>query len=94
LLLDAHSVSASKANLLCKNVEQALGRNPQYAHARHLGQLNTLSALRINALESRFLNYQANQGLLLGEIKAPALCIDLALTQHLISFATEPMVES
>lgn len=62
-----------QAEALKLSVEESLSRNPQYAYARRMGQLDRLSVfLAPNPLAS-YLNRLINSGARLGDVKVPAL---------------------
>jgi hypothetical protein len=82
LLLDDAEVSADAAATLALQVEQALHRNPQYAHARSIGQLASLAVIRCTDPAERWTRMRLQAGQRLGDIKLPVLIADeLALRQ-------------
>jgi hypothetical protein len=54
-------------------VERRLCDNPQYAHARRLGQLKALRLLEVERLFDRYVEVQLQHGVRFGDIKAVAL---------------------
>lgn len=83
LLVDADQIDGSSVTSLCEDVEASLQRNPQYAYARHLEQLEPLTVIRILSPEKHYQSFRASQGQLIGDIKPAALCVDLELAHHL-----------
>lgn len=80
LLLD----EADDCSNICEHVEQALCRNPHYAYARKLGQLQPLKILKLDNPTRFYLNQTLQRGARLGDIKLPSLCLDASLfTDHL-----------
>ncbi len=57
----------------CRQVERALCRNLQYAHARRMGQLAPLTILPVAAADARYTEWALGQGRRLSDIKPPAL---------------------
>jgi hypothetical protein len=54
-------------------IEQRLCHNPQYAHARQLGQLKAVRLLAVEHLFNRYARTQTEQGVRLGDVKPAAL---------------------
>jgi len=54
-------------------IEQRLCRNPQYAFARRMGQLQPVQLVEINRLFDRYVDVQLQRGIRLGDIKPVAL---------------------
>jgi hypothetical protein len=54
-------------------VEQRLCRNPQYAFARRLGQLQSVRLVQVDRLLDRYIDAQLRRGVRLGDIKPLAL---------------------
>lgn len=74
LLADAATPPAGPApETWLASVEQALRRNPQYAYARDLGQLQPLRLLRVPALPDRYTDLLVARGVRLGDVKPVAL---------------------
>jgi hypothetical protein len=76
LLVLESSELHSFANLVGA-VDTQLLRNPQYAYARRLGQLQPLSAVAVPHAARRFIDHQLRKGKRLGDIKPPSLIEDL-----------------
>lgn len=67
-----------------EQIEQELCRNPHYAYARKLGQLQPLKLLRLDTPTKYYLDESMQRGTRLGDVKLPALCLDDALfIEHL-----------
>ena len=90
LLVDAKYITEANTPTLCATVERALEANPQYAYARHLGQLGALNVIRISMPEKHYTDYQVLKGLQLGDIKPLALCVNHDLISHLYRAKLEP----
>ena len=66
-------------------VERALCDNPQYAHARRIGQLQPLRLCRVERLYDRYAHLQVDSGVRIGDVKPLALrkerswCVRLGL---------------
>jgi len=73
LLLDAQAIDAQAAVQLALRLDHALRANPQYAHARDLGQLGALSARRIDLLAARLQALSLARGQRLGDAKPAVL---------------------
>ncbi len=71
LLVEADSADDDVG--FCRQVERALCRNPQYAHARRMGQLAPLTILPVAAADARYTEWALGQGRRLSDIKPPAL---------------------
>jgi len=54
-------------------VERRLCENPQYAYARRLGQLEPLRLMEVAHLFERYVDFQLQQGVRLGDVKPVAL---------------------
>jgi len=76
LLLDAAETPAEAASWLAVQVECALQRNPQYAHARVMGQLGALAVARCLDPVERWTALRLQAGQRLGDIKLPVLIAD------------------
>jgi hypothetical protein len=76
LLLDATEMPADAATRLAAQVECALHRNPQYAHARLVGQLGALAVARCLDPVERWTALRLQAGQRLGDIKPPVLIAD------------------
>jgi hypothetical protein len=55
------------------SIEQSLSRNPQYAFARRMGQLDSLSVLLLPNPLASYVNRIINNGARIGDVKVPAL---------------------
>jgi hypothetical protein len=76
LYLDAAEVSHEDSLRIARAADLSLGRNPQYAYARRLGQLAPLAAARcVRPLET-WTRARLASGQRLGDIKPPALSGD------------------
>ncbi|MFC4159016.1 GH3 family domain-containing protein [Chitinimonas lacunae] len=64
---------ADEATGAADRVESRLMRNPQYAYARALGQLQPLAARRVRQAQHRYIARMLTQGRRLGDIKMPGL---------------------
>jgi hypothetical protein len=85
LLLDATETPADAATELAAQVECALHRNPQYAHARLVGQLDALAVVRCPDPQERWTALRLQAGQRLGDIKPPVLIVDDAARRRLES---------
>jgi hypothetical protein len=85
LLLDAAEASADVAARVSAGVERDLHRNPQYAHARSVGQLGTLAVTRCVDPAERWAALRLQAGQRLGDIKLPVLVGDDAARRRLES---------
>ena len=83
LLVDAAEVGTDAARGVAAAIEAALRRNPQYAHARTLGQLDPIDVLRCPNPASRWIELRRQAGQRLGDIKLPVLIVDEALVRGL-----------
>ena len=72
LLIDART--AAQAKTWRNTLEQFLARNPQYAYARHMGQLRPLSVRAVPDLMHAYTTHAMQRGARLGDVKVPALC--------------------
>lgn len=84
LLVDVDEVAEDRVALLRRTTEQGLHRNPQYAHARSLGQLKPLAVARAVQPASRWTVLRLRRGQRLGDIKLPAL-MDAACLQQMLA---------
>lgn len=57
-------------------VEQRLCRNPQYAHARRIGQLQAVRLVELAGLYDRYVDVQLRRGVRLGDVKPLSLRIE------------------
>ncbi len=71
--------SKEEALSLRDQVEQKLSRNPHYAHARKLGQLQPLKLLVMDNPARLYLDRALQHGRRLGDVKLPILCFDTDL---------------
>ena len=83
VLVDAAEVGEDASTTIATRVEHDLHRNPQYAHARALGQLDALGARRCTNPTARWIELRSRAGQRLGDIKLPALIGDEGLRQEL-----------
>ena len=75
LLLDEREYGMREARLLARRLDAALGRNPQYAHARRLAQLGPVEALPLREPLEQYLAWAIAGGSgRQGIVKIPALC--------------------
>lgn len=65
--------SAIQAESLMAVTEQSLSRNPQYAYARRMGQLDHLSVHTATAPLETYMKRAVRTGIRLGDVKVPAL---------------------
>lgn len=79
LLLEKSQYSQSQAEQLVEIIEQRLCINPQYAYARKIGQLASLSTLRFDNIWDHYSQYQYDSGHCLGDIKPVKLTNDISL---------------
>lgn len=56
-----------------QQVERQLCRNPQYAHARRIGQLKAVRLIEVERLFDRYVDTQLKRGVRMGDIKPLAL---------------------
>jgi hypothetical protein len=66
----------SHSEVLTKRMEERLWRNPQYAYAREMGQLDHLSILRASRPLEAYLRHAVKNGARLGDVKPPSLTGD------------------
>jgi hypothetical protein len=71
------------ATVNVEQVERRLCKNPQYAYARKLGQLNPLRLLKVENLFDRYVQTQLEQGVRLGDVKPVALRNERTWTEWL-----------
>lgn len=71
LVVDRSTFRPDPAMLL--GLDQRLKANPQYAHARHMGQLAELELLPVSDPLGRFLAHSVREGRRPGDLKVPAL---------------------
>ena len=83
LLVDAAEVGDDASTTIATRVEHDLHRNPQYAHARALGQLGAVGARRCTSPTARWIELRSRAGQRLGDIKLPALISDEGLRREL-----------
>lgn len=77
----------SSAHVDVQQVEQRLCRNPQYAFARRLGQLQPVRLAEFHQLFDRYADIQLQRGIRLGDIKPVALRNELSWLEALGSSA-------
>jgi hypothetical protein len=70
--------------LLAAAVEQRLRENPQYAYARAIGQLGPVVPRAVERLLDRYMDFEADRGRRLADIKPPILIDDSATYSALI----------
>jgi hypothetical protein len=73
LFLDAEQHSVSQATALALRLDESLGDNPQYAHARRLRQLGPVRARRVVCPLKCYEMEALDRGQRLGDIKPPLL---------------------
>jgi hypothetical protein len=66
-------VLIAETNVSLDDIEQRLRRNPQYAYARRLGQLQPLRLIRVARLFERYTDAQIKRGVRLGDVKPAVL---------------------
>jgi hypothetical protein len=66
-------VLIAETNVSIDDIEQRLRRNPQYAYARRLGQLQPLRLIRVAKLFERYTDAQIKRGVRLGDVKPAVL---------------------
>jgi hypothetical protein len=71
------AVDLQRLAAFAERLETELKRNPQYAYARHLGQLSPLSVRSIDTLFERYREWATSQGRSIAGLKAPALLKEL-----------------
>jgi hypothetical protein len=76
LISDANEALPTSEAELLDRLEQGLGRNPQYAYARRVGQLQPPSVLRLPQPIVRWTRLRQARGQRLGDIKPPVLIVD------------------
>lgn len=79
LVTDSSEPLPAAERELLDRVEQDLARNPQYAYARRVGQLQALRLLRLEQPIRRWTSIRQAHGQRLGDIKPPALIGDADL---------------
>jgi hypothetical protein len=67
----------SRLAAFAENLETQLWRNPQYAYARHLGQLSPLDIRVADRLFERYRDWAISEGRSIAGLKAPALLREL-----------------
>lgn len=82
LVVDALSDIDSILNI--ESVEASLSRNPQYAYARKIGQLDELSVVQVNHPWDIFQRRAVERGVRLGDVKVPSLSSDTDLLDILL----------
>ena len=85
LLLDEAVVSPEGAAGIAAMIDARLARNPQYQHARQMGQLATLRPLRLVQPMERWIGACMQEGRRMGDIKVPALLADPVMAHLLIA---------
>jgi GH3 auxin-responsive promoter len=70
--------------LIAASVEQRLRENPQYAYARAIGQLGPVVPRAVERLLDRYMDFEADRGRRLADIKPPILIDDSATYSALI----------
>lgn len=73
LLSDADEPLPAAEHQLLQRAEEGLGRNPQYAYARHIGQLNALHLRRLSHPLQKWTRLRQAKGQRMGDIKPPML---------------------
>lgn len=76
LVMDQHLAEQQNLNVIQQDVEKALSRNPQYAYARKIGQLENLSIQLVSNPLDKYIQYMVSTGTKVGDIKIPALSKD------------------
>jgi GH3 auxin-responsive promoter len=76
LVTDADETALPADQELLDRLEQGLARNPQYAHARRVGQLNALCLQALSQPVQRWTRLRQARGQRLGDIKPPVLIGD------------------
>lgn len=71
LVLDTRS--EIKPKLIIASVEASLSRNPQYAYARRMGQLDELSIVQVSHPWESYQRRAIERGARIGDLKAPSL---------------------
>jgi hypothetical protein len=84
LLLDRDVPLPATERELLDRVEQDLGRNPQYAYARRVGQLKPLRLQRLHKPVHQWARMRQAKGQRLGDIKPPVLIGDADLRALLL----------
>jgi len=74
LLVDGQQISKTDTNEMAKEIDLALGANPQYSYARRMNQLAPLQLTRCINPQASWLALGMRNGQRLGDIKPPALC--------------------
>ena len=70
--------------LIAASVEQRLRENPRYAYARAIGQLGPVVPRAVERLLDRYMDFEADRGRRLADIKPPILIDDSATYSALI----------
>jgi hypothetical protein len=90
LVLDDARWSASEAREYAARVDRDLQHNPQYRYARSIDQLSALSPLRVRSPWRHFADYCHLHHRQQGDIKPPALSLDLKLLEYFVCKAGKP----
>lgn len=85
LVVDARS--ELKPDLMITSVEAFLSRNPQYAYARQMGQLDKLSMLQVSDPWETYLRHAVERGMRMGDVKAPSLSPETDLLETFLEAA-------
>lgn len=75
LLMDAQAISQTQAVTEALRVDRYLCTNPHYAHARNIGQLASVSALRVDDLASRWSMLSGGNKIVESTAKPPVLSL-------------------
>ncbi|MCP3664621.1 MAG: GH3 auxin-responsive promoter family protein [Gammaproteobacteria bacterium] len=67
-----------------EQIDQRLCDNPQYDYARRIGQLGPVKVIKQKHPLALYLEWGAQKGRRLGDIKIPALCLDAACLAYLV----------
>jgi len=73
LVLDESQYGEVAARRLAAQLDQRLSRNPQYAYARQIGQLQPVRAVRVAAAWDRYVQHECKRQRRLGDIKPSVL---------------------
>jgi hypothetical protein len=73
LVVDARETTPHMAGVHAATVEAGLCRNPQYAYARRLGQLQPVSVRSVDDPIAAWIRRGLHRGQRLGDIKVPSL---------------------
>lgn len=76
LIVDADAALPEPEHALLERLEDGLGRNPQYAYARRVGQLRPPGLWRLARPLERWTRLRQARGQRLGDIKPPVLIVD------------------